>query len=94
MQKKLLIFFTVLYLFPLAFYFWVVLPECLACNENTPEGLYVKDFWGDEVQCIGDNWEFNAYFNRLYLFGLGLFGLPLFIWWVYWFTTLKQETKQ
>lgn len=71
MLKKILVFCSILYLFPLGFYFWAVLPECLACNKNTPtdlENIYIKDFWGNEVQCIGDNAEFNGSVPELVIF--------------------------
>ncbi len=86
MLKKTLIFCSILYLFPLGFYFWAVLPECLACNKNTPtdlENIYIKDFWGNEVQCIGDNAEFNEFFHFWYLLILIVVSILLFLGWFY-----------
>lgn len=87
MLKKILVFCSILYLFPLGFYFWAVLPECLACNKNTPtdlENIYIKDFWGNEVQCIGDNAEFNSFFHFWYVVFLAIISIPLFFGWFYW----------
>ncbi|MDR6969540.1 hypothetical protein J2X31_003573 [Flavobacterium arsenatis] len=89
--KKITKIFFVFYLFPLGFYFWAVLPECLACNENTPENMEVKDFWGNTVQCIGgDNAEFNEYFHFLYLCFLGILLLPMVIGFILYFFKIKN----
>ncbi len=94
MLKKILVFCSILYLFPLGFYFWAVLPECLACNENTPtdfESIYIKDFWGNEVQCVGDNAEFNSFFHFWYVVFLAIISIPLFFGWFYWLNVIRKS---
>ena len=91
--KKITKIFFIFYLFPLGFYFWAVLPECLACNEDTPidlQHIEVKDFWGNTVQCIGDNAAFNEYFHFLYLCFLGILLLPFILGFIYFYFKIKN----
>ena len=94
MLKKILVFCSIRYLFPLGFYFWAVLPECLACNKNTPtdlENIYIKDFWGNEVQCVGDNAEFNSFFHFWYVVFLAIISIPLFFGWFYCLNVIRKS---
>lgn len=95
MLKKTLIIFGIFYAFALGFYLWAVLPEYCACNEQTPysENIYVKDFWGSEILCIGDQPEFNEWFHFWYLIFLSLFTLLLIFGGFFYFKRLNKLVK-
>lgn len=94
MLKKILIFLTALYFLPLGFYFWAVLPACLACNTHNTDAEridgFVTDFWGQKVQCMDEEPDFYALANQFSLLILGIFGVLLLLGWLYWFKRKKN----
>lgn len=54
---------------PLAlFYFGIVMPEFIACNSVVYEGETVKDIWGSEVSCHGEEKDLTVAFFQLISF--------------------------
>ena len=62
-RKFFIIIFLVIYLLILSFYLGIILPEYLACcDEHKNETNVGIDFWGNQVDCMGDNQVFGKVF--------------------------------
>lgn len=76
--KIIRIALLIIFIPSLLFYLGIVLPEYLACcDEHKNETNIGVDFWGNQVDCIGESKEFGEFFFNVSTMFIVVFSITL-----------------